>query len=122
MITQTQYLDMLTRAERNVIRDHVLAEEPETRERTMHDKILEVCARRGWIAIHSRMDRPTTQAHGVPDFLILRDGGRVLLVECKSKDGKQTTAQLGFQAWAGKLGHVVHVCRSLDEFLGVAEV
>lgn len=86
-------------------------------ESALHDAILGECQRRGWIAFHSRMDRPSTLMRGAPDFLILADGGAVILVECKTKTGKLSTEQSAVIAWARKLEHTVHVVRSLDEFL-----
>jgi hypothetical protein len=88
-------------------------------EKTLHQEILNECRRRGWIAIHARMNRPTTIACGVPDFLILADRGRLFLVEAKSKSGKLRSEQLAFIAWATKLSHTVHIVRSCPEFLAL---
>lgn len=88
-------------------------------ESKLHAAILKECNRRGWIPIHARMDRPTTLANGTPDFLILADGGAVIIVEAKSKTGKLSTDQLGFMAMAKKLDHTIHVVRSLEQFLDV---
>ena len=120
-----QYQEMLARVERNKLRGAVTREAAEIiserSERDLHDKILAECARRGFIAIHSRMDRPTTNNVGLADFVILADHGRTLLVECKSRTGKLTTEQLAFKMLAERLGHTVHVCRSMSEFLTVIE-
>lgn len=89
-------------------------------EREVQEEIKQECARRGWICNGSRMDLPTTTIPGSPDFWILRDGGRLLLIECKRPSGgKLSREQLGYHAWARKLGHEVHVVRSLTEFLEV---
>ena len=47
-----------------------------------------------------------------PEFV-----GRVLFVECKSRSGKLSPAQAALKHHAEKLGHAVHVVRSLEEFL-----
>lgn len=85
-------------------------------ESKLHEAILSECGRRGWIAFHSRMDRPTTLQKGSPDFVILADGGATILVEAKTRTGKLSTEQLGIQAWAKKLDHTIHVVRSIEEF------
>jgi hypothetical protein len=38
-------------------------------------------------------------------------------VECKVKDGKLSQEQLIFISWLEKLGHVVHVVTSFQQFL-----
>lgn len=86
------------------------------KESDLHEAILADCRRRGWHAIHSRMDLPTTTGVGDPDFVILADLGKVYLVECKSKNGKLTTAQLALQTQAEVLGHTIHVVRSIQEY------
>lgn len=84
-------------------------------ESELHRQIIEECKRRGWLAVHSRMDAPTTTQLGVADFIILAPN-RVLLIEAKSRTGKRTPAQLGFAMWAEKLGHKVHLVRCLSDF------
>lgn len=89
------------------------------RESDLHEAILDDCRRRGWHAIHSRMDRPTTTGVGDPDFVIMADNGRTFYIEAKSKTGKLTNAQLALAAQASKLGHVIHVVRCMEEYLAV---
>lgn len=86
-------------------------------ESDLHDYIMQECRQRCWLAVHSRMDRATTTALGVPDFIIFADGGRVFLIEAKTRTGKMKPEQLAFQAHARKLGFTVHVIRSKEEFL-----
>lgn len=83
----------------------------------LHDEILAECRRRGWIALHGRMDVATGRTVGEPDFTILADNGRVLLVEAKSRAGKLRPEQAALHAWARKLGHTVHVVRTFEEFI-----
>ena len=61
--------------------------------------------------------RALTDEVAEPDFTILAGGGRVLFVECKTRTGKLSPAQAALKFHAEKLGHTVHVVRSLDEFL-----
>ena len=89
------------------------------REAELHEAIFDECRRRCWIALHGSMAERTCRTLGEPDFVILADGGRVLLVECKSRTGKLSPAQFALKHHAEKLGHTVHVVRSLDEFRGL---
>ncbi len=91
------------------------------READLHDEILDDCRRRGWHAIHSRMDLPTTTGVGDPDFVIMADLGKVYFIECKSKTGKVTPAQAALQAQAMRLGHTVHVIRNMREYIEVVQ-
>lgn len=86
-------------------------------ESDLHDKIHAECRRRGWVVVHSRMDRPTTSACGVCDFIIFRDGGNVLCVECKSRTGKLSLGQSAFIAAMHKNGHNVRIVRSYRDFV-----
>ena len=92
-----------------------------SREADLHEEIFSECRRRGWIALHGSMAERTCRTLGEPDFVILADGGRVLFVECKSRNGKLSPAQVAMKHHAEKLGHTVHVVRSLAEFLEVAK-
>lgn len=89
----------------------------EKREAGLHNEILDYCRTKGWLANHGSTAHRTHRTPGEPDFVILMDGGRVLLVECKTADGKISMEQLAYQAQAKRLGHTVHVVRSFDEFL-----
>ena len=91
------------------------------READLHEEVFDECRRRGWIALHGSMAERTCRTLGEPDFVILADGGRVLFVECKTKTGKLSPAQAALKHHAEKLGHTVHVVRSLGQFLGVAK-
>lgn len=86
------------------------------REASLHEEIYDECRRRGWIALHGSMAARTHRTLGEPDFVILAAGGRVLLVECKSRAGKLSPAQAALKHHAEKLGHTIHVVRSMEEF------
>lgn len=88
----------------------------------LHDAIESECKRRAWPFVHSRMDKATGQARGVPDFVIATNlwnglNRKVLWVECKSRTGKQSPDQMGFQMMLEKNGHDYHLIRSFTEFL-----
>ena len=87
------------------------------RESDLHEAVFDECRRRGWIALHGSMAERTCRTLGEPDFVILAAGGRVLFVECKSRTGKLSPAQTALKHHAERLGHTVHVVRSLEEFL-----
>lgn len=91
------------------------------REASLHEEIFDECRRRGWIALHGSMAERTCRTLGEPDFVILAEGGRVLFVECKSRSGKLSPAQAALKFHAEKLGHAVHVVRSMEEFSVVAK-
>lgn len=85
-------------------------------ESDLHESIRKECLRRGWLAFHGSMAHKTFRTEGEPDFVILCDGGKVLLVECKTRKGKLSIEQAGIHAWAAKLGHSIHTIRSMEEF------
>src|SRR5512137_685484 len=87
------------------------------RERELHEEIFDECRRRGWVALHGSMAERTCRTLGEPDFVILADGGRVFFVECKSRSGRLSPAQAALKHHAEKLGHTVHVVRSMEDFL-----
>ena len=87
------------------------------RESDLHEAIFDECRRRCWIALHGSMADRTCRTLGEPDFVILAGEGRVLFVECKSRTGKLSPAQFALKHHAERLGHTVHVVRSLEEFL-----
>lgn len=87
-------------------------------ESTLHADIAQECRRQGWLAFHGSMAHRTSRTLGEPDFVILMPG-RVLLIEAKTRLGKQSPDQLAVAAMAGRLGHTVHVIRSFRDFLSL---
>lgn len=88
-----------------------------TPESDIQDQIESECRRRGWYVVRSRMDKPTTNGLGVPDFIVAIDCGVTLWVEVKRPGQKLRPEQAGAQAWLGKLEHRRTVVHSLAEFL-----
>lgn len=90
--------------------------EPLKCEADLHDAIIDHCRSQGWIYLHGSMAERTGRTLGEPDFVILAPG-KVHFIECKSKTGKLSPAQLAMKFHAEKLGHTIHVVRSMGEFL-----
>lgn len=88
-------------------------------EAQLHEQILAEIRRRGWIAFHGSMCHRTFRTPGEPDVVCVADGGRFFMVELKTATGKLSPDQQAIHAWARKLGHTVHVVRSLEEFIAL---
>lgn len=84
-------------------------------ESEIHDYILSYCHSRGWLAIHSRMDRRTTTAKGISDFICITPK-TVVFVECKMPGKKPTPEQRAFLTAIRVLGWPNAVVHSIDEF------
>ncbi len=105
------------------------------KEAALHDAIIDECNRRGWLYFHGSMAHRTRRTVGEPDFVILAnvpDATRdsviptakkpvVFLIECKGTNTKLSVDQLSLHAWAAKLGHTIHVVRTVEEFLQVLQ-
>jgi hypothetical protein len=91
------------------------------READLHREIIAECERRGWHYFRSSMAHRTHRTVGEPDFIICSDKGVVLFVECKSRTGKLSAEQQACHRWLAKLGHTVHVVRSMEEFLEITK-
>ena len=88
-------------------------------EKGLHEEILLDCRNRMWPVIHSRMDVPSTIGVGAPDLIIFASGGRIFIIECKSKTGKMSTEQLAWKMVLERNGHTYHLVRSFNEYLDV---
>lgn len=85
-------------------------------EREMHDLFL------SWLNLHrdevywdhSRMDRPTNNRVGHPDFVLQR-AGRALNIELKLPGGTLSDKQELVHAWIVHSGGLVHVCYSAQD-------
>lgn len=114
-ISSFQFQQMLQRVNRAEVRETSTKAGVDV-EGSLHDDIIDECNRRGLVFFHGSMAHRTRRTKGEPDFIVLAENGRTLLVECKSRTGKSSTSQLAIQAHARKLGHTVHVVRSFEEF------
>jgi len=86
------------------------------RESEIHRQINQECHRRGLLAFHGAMHKRSARTPGEPDYTVLLPGGKVLLVEVKTKSGNLSDDQERVAAHAWQLGHKVHVVRSFVEF------
>ena len=89
---------------------------PDAPESELHYAIISNCKANGWIYFHGSMAHKAIRTVGEPDFTLLLPAGRVLFIECKTRTGKLSPEQLGLSLWAEKLGHKIHVVRSMEEF------
>lgn len=88
---------------------------PTIEESEIHKHILDYCKQHMWIAFHGSMAHKTKRTPGEPDFTILADGGRVIMIECKAGKKKPSDDQRDIIHWAGNLGHKIHVVRSVKD-------
>lgn len=88
-------------------------------EAKLHQLIYDYCRQRRWLVVHSRMDRPTTTAPGIPDFIIAADDGKTHWIEAKAKGKKPSREQLGTLHWLESLKHNADWVESFPEFLAV---
>lgn len=85
----------------------------------LHNRIIEWCLKQ-WPRIkyiHANPAVKSTIAKGANDFFLFLPGGKILLIECKTRDGKLSKDQLIWGAEMRALGHTVHTVRSMEEFL-----
>jgi hypothetical protein len=92
----------------------------EQMESTLHYRIIAECKKRGWYYVHSRMDRRTTQAKGVPDFIIAAHG-KTYWIEAKALGKKLRPEQLGAIQWLTSLNHTAACVWSMEDFFKVIE-
>ena len=92
------------------------------KESELHQKIESELKRRRWLFIHSRTDRATTTAKGVPDFVIFPGQGKTIFVEVKTKTGKLRPEQRAWQYCAEILVYEFRIVRSFEEFLTTIEI
>lgn len=86
-------------------------------EKDLHERILEYCRVHSWLVFHGSMAHRAMRTLGEPDFLVLCPGGKLFMIECKTRKGKLSTEQLGVMAWAQRLGHTIHLIRTYTGFL-----
>lgn len=89
------------------------------KESELHDQIEKELKRLRWVYSHSRMDRATTTAIGLPDFIIAAPDGKTFWLEAKGAKTKVTSEQWGTIQWLRSLGHRAEIVRSLEQFLKV---
>ncbi len=86
-------------------------------ERELHKLIANELLRRGIFAIHSRMDKRSTQAKGVPDFCFVVRGVPIA-VECKTEKGQLSREQELVRVQMESNGWLYFVVRDFKGFQG----
>lgn len=89
------------------------------KEGNLHAAIIQYCKSKGWYYVHSRMDRQTTTAIGVPDFILALPNGVVWWIECKAKGKKLTPEQLSVGVMLNHLHQNYAVVYSMEEFMEI---
>lgn len=115
MITKEQLFAMQSRLDRNKTPEIVLPK----REKDIHAEIMEWCASQGYYFVHSRTDKRTTTAVGLPDFIIATFED-VWFIEVKRKGSKPTIEQLAHGTFLKKLNKkhaIVYSLKELQEFM-----
>lgn len=85
-------------------------------EEDLHNAILKFCKAMGWLAFHGSMKHRTKRTLGEPDFTIVMPGGRVIFIECKTEKSDLSDKQREIAEQAARLGHTVHIIRSVAGF------
>lgn len=90
-------------------------------ENELHEQVMAYCKQRKWPYVHSRMDKRSHTALGVPDFVIAMGNGVTAWVECKKRGGKVKPEQAGFIMALKIQGHKAGVVFSMEDFLALIE-
>lgn len=123
MITPQQALEMMQRLAQNR-KDAAPAKcddsvfEPVSKEIPLHGQIMKWCQDQHPQVplIHTNPTKSSRATPGAPDFVLVYRG-KVLLIECKKRDGKLSPDQRLWHHLAELQGVPVAVVRSMDEFL-----
>lgn len=120
MITPGQYHEMLARTSRNNLRDGTPVEGVESGKeiKELHEPTMEYLKHNHLPYIHANPCEASGINPGAPDFIIFK-GGKVILIEYKTRTGKMSIVQLAWKLLAEREGFEVHVLRSMDEFYAV---
>lgn len=104
---------MIGKRDESTISDDAVDEESK-----LHADIIDYCIRKDWMAFYGSMAHRTKRPPGEPDFWIVTDS-KILMIEAKTKTGDRSAAQRKVAAHAKRLGHTVHLVRSMSEFFDV---
>lgn len=91
-------------------------------EDALHGEIISHLKPNGYVYFHSATHRKTHRTLGEPDFIVFLPNSRTLLVECKTRTGKNSDEQRDVHYALKRLGHTVHIVRSLKHFIQLCEV
>lgn len=90
---------------------------PIGREESIHDQIEADLINRRFYYVHSRMDKRTTTALGVPDFIVAAPNCVTLWIEVKRRGGKLSKEQQITKHILLALNHHYFLVFSFDEYL-----
>jgi hypothetical protein len=90
------------------------------KESDIHDQIVAECRKRRWYFVHSRTDKRTTTAIGVPDFVIA-GFDKVWWIEVKRPNSKPTREQVAVGIALKSLNQNYSVVYSFEEFLNFVD-
>jgi len=113
------FLEMEARIKAKTAQDKAVLGQSCERESEIHDQIIAECRVKGWYFIHSRTDKRTTTAIGVPDFVICLPNGVTWFIEVKRPKEKPKLAQMAVGVMLEHLGHHYAVVHSLSELLEI---
>lgn len=82
----------------------------------LHRPILAWVKERGWPCMYANSSKPTRLTVGWPDFTIACPGKKLLLIECKSKDGDLSKEQSAMRSALARQGFYVWIVRSMQDF------
>lgn len=116
MITPSQYLELVRRTQKPS-NTTICGVEGGTEIENLHRPIEDWCRHQHPIVpyFYTRPDKASGAMPGTVDFGLLYRG-KIILVECKTRDGKVSPVQAIWHRLAELQGHTVHVVRSMDEF------
>jgi VRR-NUC domain len=89
------------------------------RESKLHEQTVQELRRRRVYFVHSRMDRPSTNNVGTPDFIVAMPNGKTLWLELKTATGKLSPEQQTAQHLLKTACHEHHIVRSYKQLLDV---
>ena len=98
--------------------ESVISDDAAEEESKLQADIIDYCTRKDWMVFYGSMAHRTKRPPGEPDFWIVTDS-KIVMVEAKSKTGDRSPAQRKVAAHAKRLGHTVHLVRSMSEFEAV---
>jgi hypothetical protein len=86
------------------------------RESELHERIAADLKLRRYYFVHSRTDRATTTALGVPDFIVATPAGVTVWIEVKRPGAKLRPEQNAVRHFLTNLGHRYAVVHSFKEY------
>jgi len=120
MISNSDYLAMLAKLDKNSLREPPAADDAVSEEIPLHYEIIKWCrAQYPQVPyIHARTDKRSGIAKGACDFTIFWKG-KALCLELKSRTGKLSPDQVVWKLLMERQGFPVVCVRSLTEFLAL---